>query len=210
MEIYKDIAAGTAQINPLSDYFQESENDMKSMSPFFQGRGYSRPIHYQMPFSCKDKPSNVEDMGCDSSLNKNYDTYMEAEDPPEGWVGPGYDYSTNVFFDYSTNREQNTNRFMTLCDPLNEDVEKCQKRIFECGENETWGECVKKLKNCPGTNDGSVCKYSSENKLIKKFTLPQSQVPPPESSTIPVSVPSLRPYLEPIRGIGEIFSSPVL
>ena len=85
LDIYKDIAAGTAQINPLSDYFQESESDMKNKKPIFEEKGYSRPIHYQMPFSCEGKPSNVKDNGCDSILPKDQIDmfeYMEAENLP--------------------------------------------------------------------------------------------------------------------------------
>lgn len=174
------MAGGTAQINPFSEYFQESERDMKSNINIFEGNGISRGIHYRVPFSCEGKPDNVEDIGCDSKYIGSQD--MEAEGIPEGfYTGYSYDYSNDVFFDYSKNTRQNINTFMTLCDPLKENITKCKERIFECGQ-EPWKECVKRLKNC----NENVCKYENDgNTLIKKFT------PPPikETNTKPLCTP---------------------
>jgi hypothetical protein len=49
IDVYKDMAAGTAQINALADYLQEKEDDMKTLEPYFEGEGfnldYSIPMH---------------------------------------------------------------------------------------------------------------------------------------------------------------------
>jgi hypothetical protein len=41
VSLYKDMKGGSAQINPLSDYFQESENDMKTKPIKSESTGYN-------------------------------------------------------------------------------------------------------------------------------------------------------------------------
>lgn len=41
IDVYKEMSQGSAQINPLSDFFQETETKMKSEKPIFEGEGYS-------------------------------------------------------------------------------------------------------------------------------------------------------------------------
>lgn len=39
--LYKDMSGGTAQINPLSDFLQENEKNMKENPHLFVGEGYN-------------------------------------------------------------------------------------------------------------------------------------------------------------------------
>lgn len=47
-DVYKSMAAGTAQVNAMSDFFQESENDTRRMSPMFKGTGFN--LGYELPY----------------------------------------------------------------------------------------------------------------------------------------------------------------
>lgn len=47
MDVYRDMKRGSAQINPLSDFFQESERDMKTKPTGFDGPGYN--LGYGIP-----------------------------------------------------------------------------------------------------------------------------------------------------------------
>lgn len=181
LEIYKDIAAGSAQINPFSDYFQESEENMKTMGPVFEGRGITRDVHVQMPFSCGgDTGGDPRDNGCNARFprgQENMIRQMEAEDIPGPYNTDMYDYSKGVFFDYARDDYQKVEQFMTKCDPLKEDTTKCLERIFECGEDE-WEVCRRYIDYCPGhvseTQDtNEICKYNINNDLIKKYIAPQ-------------------------------------
>lgn len=174
LEIYKDIAAGSAQINPLSDFFQESENDMNTQKPIFEGRGFTRDVHVQMPFSC-DGASR--DNGCNSRFPKGQESMikqMEAEDLPEAYSTDTYDYSKGVFFDYSRDDYQKVAQFTEKCDPLKENTTQCLERIFECGDQE-WDVCSRYIDYCPGEQDSQsvdVCKYGLNNELIKRYAIP--------------------------------------
>ena len=73
IDVYKDMAAGTAQINVLSDFFQEKESDMKSKKKLFDGEGFdggnfgypiegamydnSKPVDYD--YSMSEEPMNM-------------------------------------------------------------------------------------------------------------------------------------------------------
>jgi hypothetical protein len=47
LDVYKDMAAGTAQVNALADFLQEKEDDMKTIKPYFEGEGFS--LDYVIP-----------------------------------------------------------------------------------------------------------------------------------------------------------------
>lgn len=228
LEIYKDISAGSAQINPLSDYFQESEDNMKTMSPIFEGKGITRDIHVQMPFSCAGKLPGTQDHGCDASLPSEA-VRMEAEDIPQPYMSDMYDYSKGVFFDYSKQDYQKVEQFMQSCDPLTEDTNTCLRRIFECGEDE-WDVCKKYIDYCPGRSPGVqntnvICKYNINKELIRQYvaspiqkatTQPFCEIgetpeqcaarssPAPES---PVPIVAADNLMFQRRGVGEFYAS---
>lgn len=58
MDVYKEMSKGTAQINPLSDYFQESEKDMKTKTDLFNGEGYN--LGYGVPVYEFDKEDKYD------------------------------------------------------------------------------------------------------------------------------------------------------
>jgi hypothetical protein len=180
LEIYKDIEAGSARINPFSDYFQETEENMKTMKPIFEGRGITRDVHVQMPFSCADRTDgDPRDNGCNSRFPKGQESMirqMEADDVPGAYSRDMYDYSKGVFFDYARDDYQKVEQFMTKCDPLKEDTTKCLERIFECGDTE-WEVCRRYIDYCPSHVSGQqdtdeICKYNIDNDLIKKYIAP--------------------------------------
>lgn len=91
MDIYRDMAAGSAQINPLSDYFQESEERMNTMSPIFSGGGITRDIHARMmPFSCDE---NSDDRGCNAKFPKDQEDMIRQMDAPIAYEN---DYSKGI------------------------------------------------------------------------------------------------------------------
>lgn len=106
MDIYNDIAAGTAQVNAMSDFLQENEKSMKTGSPIFTGKGITRDVHVQYPFSCEPRlrGQNESDFGCDVKVPEST-LMMEADDPIQGFTPKDlYDYTKPVNFDYSTQR----------------------------------------------------------------------------------------------------------
>jgi hypothetical protein len=175
LDIYKSIAAGSAQINPFSDYFQEDEDSMKTQKPIFEGKGITRDVHVQMPFSCD---SNSRDQGCYARFPKDQIdmiNHMEAEGIPSAYNNDMYDYSKGVFFDYSRDDYQKFGKFMTKCDPLKENTTECLSRIFECG-GEEWEACSRYIDFCPSQQQSDVntmCKYNLNNELIGKYVAPQ-------------------------------------
>jgi len=180
LEIYKDIAAGSAQINPFGDYFQETEENMKTKGPIFEGRGITRDVHVQMPFSCD---GSSRDNGCNSRFPKGQESmirHMEAEDVPGAYTKDTYDYSKGVFFDYSRDDYQKVAQFTEKCDPLKENTIQCLERIFECGDQE-WDVCSRYIDYCPTRavdqeeHTNEICKYNIDNELIKKYIAPQIQ-----------------------------------
>lgn len=48
VDVYKSMAGGSAQINPLSDFLQESEQNMKSNVNIFTGSGYN--LGQELPY----------------------------------------------------------------------------------------------------------------------------------------------------------------
>jgi len=89
LDIYKDMAAGTAQINALADFLQEKEDDMKTVKPYFEGEGfnldYTIPMHpagdefddydYNKPVEydySKDDTSKYDKTGTYKELIINY------------------------------------------------------------------------------------------------------------------------------------------
>jgi hypothetical protein len=170
LDIYKDIASGTAQINPFSDYFQESELNMNTLKPIFEGRGITRDVHVQAPFSCEGASEN--DIGCNSKFPEGQEELiqqMEAESIPGPYTDK-YDYSRGVFFDYSVEDYKKIEPFMKMCDPLIEDPEKCLQRIFEC-EGE-WSDCSKHINYCEDNKEGKICKYNINKELIQTYYIP--------------------------------------
>lgn len=47
IDVYKEMAAGSAQVNAMSDFLQEKEDDMNTKKPYFEGVGYS--LGYGLP-----------------------------------------------------------------------------------------------------------------------------------------------------------------
>lgn len=170
LDVYRIMASGSAQINPFSDYFQESEELMKNKKPIFEGKGITRDVHIKVPFSCSDS-SDGKDNGCNARFPQDSAEMikqMEADDIP-GPYEDKYDYSKGVFFDYSSSCKYDS--FTSKCEP-GEDTKKCLERIFECGDME-WDACSKYMDYCdPNKYDGDVCKYNLNNQLIKKFVAP--------------------------------------
>ncbi len=60
IDVYKDMAAGTAQINVLSDFFQEKESDMKSKKKLFEGDGFDRNFGYPIEGAMYDNSKPVD------------------------------------------------------------------------------------------------------------------------------------------------------
>ena len=60
IDVYKDMAAGTAQINVLSDFFQEKESDMKSNKKIFEGEGFDRNFGYPIEGAMYDDSKPVD------------------------------------------------------------------------------------------------------------------------------------------------------
>lgn len=147
---------------------------MNTQKPIFEGRGFTRDVHVQMPFSC-DGASR--DNGCNSRFPKGQESMikqMEAEDLPEAYSTDTYDYSKGVFFDYSRDDYQKVAQFTEKCDPLKENTTQCLERIFECGDQE-WDVCSRYIDYCPGEQDSQsvdVCKYGLNNELIKRYAIP--------------------------------------
>lgn len=186
IDVYRDMAQGSAQINPLSEFFQEAEASMKTGKPIFEGKGISRAIHFQMPFRCE---SNVDDQGCSATFDKTETSIinnLEADTVPSGYsVDDKYDYSKGVFFDYSKRDYKKVEKFMTLCNPKTDNTgDNCLERIFECGDL-PWSppkdqpdapSCSKTVSFCPdhvpGTDIEKVCKYDLNNQLIKEYLRP--------------------------------------
>jgi hypothetical protein len=226
LEIYKDIAAGSAQINPFSDYFQETEENMKTMSPIFEGRGITRDVHVQMPFSCGD--SDTRDNGCNARFDQGQEKMirqMEAEDLPDPYGSDMYDYSKGVFFDYASADYKVVERFMTACDPLKENTDQCLKRIFECSPNEEWEDCRKYIDYCPGREPDRICKYNLNQELIKMYIVPtpttkKNDIPITKryatgvGTELPLQTPMIKKndILTPgrdVTGVGTVFSKPL-
>lgn len=67
LDVYKDMAAGTAQVNALADFLQESEDNMKTIKPYFEGEGYN--LDYTIPMH----PSGEEFDSYDYSKSVEYD-----------------------------------------------------------------------------------------------------------------------------------------
>lgn len=75
------MAGGRAQINPLSDFLQESEDAMKTFEPYFEGTGAN--LEYEVPMY----PTGDEIDMYDYSKPVDYDYSTENQ----------RDYSSNVF-----------------------------------------------------------------------------------------------------------------
>jgi hypothetical protein len=60
IDVYKDMAAGSAQINVLSDFFQEKEGDMKSKKKMFEGQGFDRNFGYPIEGAMYDDSKPVD------------------------------------------------------------------------------------------------------------------------------------------------------
>lgn len=106
MDVYMDIAAGSAQVNAMSDFLQEDEKSMKTGSPIFTGKGITRDIHVQYPFSCEPRlrGQNESDFGCDVKVPEG-SNMLDAEEPIQGFVPKDmYDYTKPVSYDYSTSK----------------------------------------------------------------------------------------------------------
>lgn len=140
--LYKDMSAGTAQINPLSDFLQENEKNMKENPHLFVGEGYN--------------------LGSGLPL---YD--FEAKDVFDYSKPGNFDYSKQQTYE----TEKRLTPYLPKCG-TNEDSETCLKRIFECDPNKSWKECDDQIETCSDDPTGqSVCKYDMNRKLIKKFDL---------------------------------------
>lgn len=138
MDVYKEMAGGTAQINPMSDFIQETEERMKTLKPYFEGTGT------RLGLVLPSYPFGDEDM---------------------------YDYTKDVYYDYSEQEAKKLEPYMTLCN-VGENTETCMKRIFECNPKESWDDCNKKIKTCPGEGEEiKLCKYENDI-LVGKYTRP--------------------------------------
>lgn len=208
LSVYRDISAGSAQINPFSDYFQENEEVVKTARPIFEGRGITRDIHVQMPFSCGTQQlGDQRDNGCNAIFAQGQEDMirrMEADDLPVAYSYDTYDYSKGVFFDYASPDYQKVEKFTTACDPLKEDTTKCLERVFECGDL-AWEDCRKYIDYCPAHMRGEqddICKYNINNELIKKY------IAPPRS-TAPLVRPELPEFPEPVSKVSPEVILPV-
>lgn len=142
MEVYRDMKGGSAQINPLSDFFQEPENTMKTNTDMFEGFGYN--LGFQLPLYEFDKSDAY-----DYSKPVNFDFSKQTT--------------------YET--EKRSTPYLSKCG-TNENSESCLKRIFECDPNKPWKECDDQIETCSDDPTGqTICKYDSNRRLIKKFEL---------------------------------------
>lgn len=83
-DVYKSMAGGTAQVNPLSDFLQENEQNMKSNVNVFNGSGFN--LGSELPYielvGPKDTfvSSNVSQVCDEECLKKKYNC-----DPDRPW-----------------------------------------------------------------------------------------------------------------------------
>lgn len=87
-EVYKSMAGGSAQVNVMSDFLQESEQSMKSNVSVFSGVGYN--LGYELPYielvGPKETTSNVNTVistGIVVEPKKNLDLFTSLCKPEE-------------------------------------------------------------------------------------------------------------------------------
>jgi hypothetical protein len=74
LDVYKDMAAGAAQVNALADFLQEKEDDMKSLKPYFEGEGYN--LDYTLPMH----PTTGDEFDYSKSTDFDY-SLAEGQSP---------------------------------------------------------------------------------------------------------------------------------
>ncbi len=89
VNVYNDMRGGTQRINPMTGFLQESEADMKTLQPYFQGPGYS--------------PTG-EDSIRKYMFQEAPDEYDTTKPPTFSYGEPkdDFDYSKSATYDYST------------------------------------------------------------------------------------------------------------
>jgi hypothetical protein len=75
LDVYKDMAAGSAQINALADFLQEKEDDMKTIKPYFEGEGFN--LDYVIPMH----PAGDEFDSYDYSKPIEFDYAVSEQSP---------------------------------------------------------------------------------------------------------------------------------
>ncbi len=85
LDVYNDMAAGTAQVNALADFLQESEEDTKTIKPYFEGEGYN--LEYTIPMH----PAGDEFDSYDYSKTTDYDYSTQMTVSEQSPVSPVQD-----------------------------------------------------------------------------------------------------------------------
>jgi hypothetical protein len=150
--VYTSMAGGTAQINPMSDFLQESEQIMKSNVSVFSGVGFN--LGDELPYIELIGPKDTFDY----TANVNYD------------------YSTKRM----VATQKKLDPYTQLCKP-EETTANCLKRVFECDPDRPWRECDDKLQTCKDEPLGqNICKYNQDGTLLKKYEPTTTQIGKPE------------------------------
>ncbi len=77
VDVYKSMASGTAQINPMSDFLQESEQSMKSNVNVFSGVGFN--LGNELPYIELDGPKDTFDYTSNVNVDYSIDTQKRLE-----------------------------------------------------------------------------------------------------------------------------------
>lgn len=151
-EVYRSMAGGSAQVNVMSEFLQESEQSMKSNVSVFSGVGYN--LGSELPY--------IELIGPKDSFDYTSNV--------------NFDYSTKK----TVETQKRLDPYTSLCKP-EETNSACMKRVFECDPDRPWKECDDKLQTCKDDPLGqNLCKYNQDGTLLKKYESVKTQIGKPE------------------------------
>ena len=140
-DVYRSMAGGSAQVNAMSDYLQDSEQSMKSNVSMFNGTGFN--LGDELPYIELYGPKDTFDYT--ANVNTDFST--------------GRMVATDKRLDLYTQ----------TCKP-EEKTADCLKRVFECDPDRPWRECDDQLKACEDDPLGqNICKYNKDGTLLKKY-----------------------------------------
>lgn len=183
------MAAGTAQVNALSDFLQEKEDDMKTIKPYFEGEGYNLdytlPMHpttgdsfdysksVEYDYSIDDETSKYDRTGTYKELIINY--IMKYYDPkPKEKVIRGLDKDTE------TDTEIIQERILRLVNNLIELINE-RRRLANNVKERTNEELVQLLNNLIDYNtEVEYTEYKEDIKVMYEYV--QTQKIPQEDS----------------------------
>lgn len=155
LSVYRSMAGGSAQVNAMSDFLQESEQSMKSNVNVFSGTGFN--LGSELPY--------IELVGPKDTFDYKSNVMTDFSD--------GRMVAT----------KKNIDAFTSMCKP-EETNPQCLKRVFECDPDRPWRECDDSLRTCQDDPTGqTICKYNRSGTLLKKYESPKTQVGTPSMPT---------------------------